>query len=449
LEAGTWLRGSRSVKTDTAENIEDQKSQADNSSVAHATAALNILSKLLATLLDIIYQSEEKDRVLPLLTTVMYNLVPYLKSHVISNLPLLRAGSALLASLSEYQFTRRAWRKDGMELLLDPAFFLVDHETLKFWRTTTDNLMTHERNAFKELITKIASLGQSNISIFSSKELEQEQRALLLKRLAWVIFCSDVDQYRGQMPDITDRLSECLRTVPVSPKVQAAVFLCFRVILLRMSAVHVTFLWPVIITEMVLVFSGMEHELNMETPEFSAQVARLSQLDSSWVASINAGSGLGLQSTSHSPAWLGVYLGVCKLLDQAAALPADLLPQFQMYRWAFVREGEDIQDNNNYSGSGGPIQNDFIPHVARISKLMEIRLGREIPPRPIVSGEPLLTMRSITSLSELAPWFSTLSHALTRHQTRSMPSVGGRNQRSPVATIERIIELDFLEEITG
>ena len=38
--------------------------------------------------------------------------------------------------------------------------------------------------------------------------------------------------------------------------------------------------------------------------------------------------------------FLGVYLGVCKLLDQAAALPADLLPQFQMYRWAFVREGE-------------------------------------------------------------------------------------------------------------
>ena len=40
-----------------------------------------------------------------------------------------------------------------------------------------------------------------------SKELEQEQRALLLKRLAFVIFCSDVDQYQKQMPDITDRLS--------------------------------------------------------------------------------------------------------------------------------------------------------------------------------------------------------------------------------------------------
>ena len=31
------------------------------------------------------------------------------------------------------------------------------------------------------------------------------------------------------------RLSECLRTVPVSPAVQAAVFLCFRVILLRLG----------------------------------------------------------------------------------------------------------------------------------------------------------------------------------------------------------------------
>eukprot|EP00092_Neocalanus_flemingeri_P000320 GFUD01000342.1.p1 GENE.GFUD01000342.1~~GFUD01000342.1.p1 ORF type:complete len:1526 (+),score=540.23 GFUD01000342.1:2184-6761(+) len=450
LEAGTWLRGSRSVKTESADSCEATDTADVGTAAAHATAALTVLGSLLATLLDIIYQSEEKDKVLPLLTTVMYNLVPYLRTHTTSNLPLLRAGSGLLASLSEYQFTRRAWKKEGMELLLDPSFFMLDHETLKSWRTTTDNLMTHDNTTFKELLTRIASLGQSNISIFSSKELEQEQRALLLKRLAWVIFCSDIDQYQRQMPDITDRLSECLRTVPVSPSVQAAVFLCFRVILLRMSAVHVTFLWPLIITEMVIVFSSMEHELNMETPEFSAHVARLSQLDSSWVAATAAGPGLGLQNTTNSPTWLGLYLGVCKLLDQAAALPAELLPQFQMYRWAFVREGE-VQvtaDNNNQAGSG-PVQQDFVPHVARISKLMESRLGRVVPPRPIVAGEPLLTMRNISSLGDLAPWFSTLSLALTRQQTRSMPSVGGINQRSPVATIERIIELDFLEEVTG
>ena len=67
--------------------------------------------------------------------------------------------------------------------------------------------MTHDKTTFKELLARIASLGQSNISLFSSKEQEQEQRALLLKRLAFVIFCSAVDQYQKQMPDITDRLS--------------------------------------------------------------------------------------------------------------------------------------------------------------------------------------------------------------------------------------------------
>ena len=260
LEAGTWLRGGRSVKTDLEKDPDPESCQ--------ATAALTILGKKLANLLDIVYQSEEKDRAMPLLTTVMYNTVPYLRVHSVANNHLLRAGSGLLATLSEYPFTRRAWRREGMELLLDPAFFKVDRETLKSWRTTTDSLMSHDRTTFKELLTKIASLGQGSISILSSKEQEQEQRALLLKRLAWVIFCSDIDQYQRQMPDITDRLSECLRTVPVSPMVQSAVFLCFRVILLRMSASHVTFLWPLIITEMVVVFSNMEQELSSCSPEF-------------------------------------------------------------------------------------------------------------------------------------------------------------------------------------
>ena len=35
----------------------------------------------------------------------------------------------------------------------------------------------------------------------------------------------------------------------------------------------------------------------------------------------------------------GMYLGVCNLLNQFAALPAELLPGFQMCRWAFVSEG--------------------------------------------------------------------------------------------------------------
>ena len=40
------------------------------------------------------------------------------------------------------------------------------------------------------------------ISIFSTKEQELEQRAGMMKRLAFTIFCSEPDQYQKSMPDI-------------------------------------------------------------------------------------------------------------------------------------------------------------------------------------------------------------------------------------------------------
>ena len=148
---------------------------------------------------------------------------------------------------------------------------------------------------------KLASINQSgSLNLFSSKEIELEQRALLLKRLAFVIYCSNEDQYQKQVPDIqgtylenrlkflcqnitgflrakfhivvfhfSERLAESLRTIPSSPAVQSAVFLCFRVILIRMSPQHVTSLWPLIITEMVVIFSYLEQELSTDSEEWT------------------------------------------------------------------------------------------------------------------------------------------------------------------------------------
>lgn len=127
------------------------------------------------------------------------------------------------------------------------------------------------------------------LSIFSSKEQEYEQRAMLLKRLAFVIFCSDFDQYHKYMPEIQgnsslflislnkihcqsssiiEQLANSLRLPQMVPSVQAAVFLCFRVLLLRLSPDHVTSLWPIIIAEMVQVFLAIEQELMTDTEEF-------------------------------------------------------------------------------------------------------------------------------------------------------------------------------------
>ena len=66
------------------------------------------------------------------------------------------------------------------------------------------------------------------------------------------------------------------------------------------------------------------------------------------------------------------------LTFQAASLPASLLPQFQMYRWAFVREGATTSNNNNAAtanNNNGLQQQDFVPHIARIAKLLENKVA--------------------------------------------------------------------------
>jgi len=47
-----------------------------------------------------------------------------------------------------------------------------------------------------------------------------------------------------------EKLADCLR-LPAALLLQAQVFFCFRVLLLRVSSRHLTALWPTIITELV------------------------------------------------------------------------------------------------------------------------------------------------------------------------------------------------------
>lgn len=65
----------------------------------------------------------------------------------------MKAASQLLSSLSFFPATRRAWRRDAFELLLDPAFFAVDIDTLRYWRNIVDNLMCHDKDAFREFLS--------------------------------------------------------------------------------------------------------------------------------------------------------------------------------------------------------------------------------------------------------------------------------------------------------
>ncbi|XP_034245297.1 protein dopey-1 homolog isoform X2 [Thrips palmi] len=450
LEQTTWLRRNLAVKEDQL--VERETIGTGNASLCqYSIQAQTVLAEQLASLLDVTFGSQEKEKVVNILTSLLYNIIPYLRNHSPRNAASFYACSELLASLTAFQYTRKSWRRDVLDLLLEPALFQMESRTLPHWRAIIDNLMSHDTATFRDLMSRV-SLGQGNsLSLFSSREQEYEQRAHLLKRLAFVILCSDMDQYQKYMPEIQERLAESLRLPQVVPAVQANVFLCFRVLLLRMSPHHVTSLWPVIISEMVQVFLQMEQELSTESEEFrqcnnSSYIRLVSALDLAWVSDRSN----GLYARGH-PHWLQLQLAAAHLLHLALQLPAHRLPQFQMYRWAFVGSLEPAGLNNNNASvmgcvggaSSAPPEEDpgrslqFIPHVTRIARLMDSKY--EGPVELPIGSALLPATQTVRCLQELHPFFSILSatggHAVS----------GAADTPQALTELERAIEMDFLE----
>ncbi|XP_036048932.1 protein dopey-1 isoform X6 [Onychomys torridus] len=477
LEQTTWLRRNLEVKpspkimvdgTHLESDVEDMLSPAMETSnitpSVYSVHALTLLSEVLAHLLDMVFYSDEKERVIPLLVNIMHYVVPYLRNHSAHNAPSYRACVQLLSSLSGYQYTRRAWKKEAFDLFMDPSFFQMDASCVNHWRAIMDNLMTHDKTTFRDLMTRVAVAQSSSLNLFANRDVELEQRAMLLKRLAFAIFSSEIDQYQKYLPDIQERLVESLR-LPQVPTLHSQVFLFFRVLLLRMSPQHLTSLWPTMITELVQVFLLMEQELTADE-----DISRTSGPSAAGLETTYTG-GNGFSTSYNSQRWLNLYLSACKFLDLALALPSENLPQFQMYRWAFIPEASD--DSGLEVRRQGIHQREFKPYVVRLAKLLRKRAkknpeedssGRTLGWEP---GHLLLTLCTMRSMEQLLPFFNVLSQVFNSKVT----SRCGGHSGSPVLysnsfpnkdmklenhkafsskarqKIEEMIEKDFLEGV--
>ncbi|XP_037698869.1 protein dopey-1 isoform X5 [Choloepus didactylus] len=497
LEQTTWLRRNLEVKpspkimvdgTNLESDVEDMLSPAMETSnitpSVYSVHALTLLSEVLAHLLDMVFYSDEKERVIPLLVNIMHYVVPYLRNHSAHNAPSYRACVQLLSSLSGYQYTRRAWKKEAFDLFMDPSFFQMDASCVNHWRAIMDNLMTHDKTTFRDLMTRVAVAQSSSLNLFANRDVELEQRAMLLKRLAFAIFSSEIDQYQKYLPDIQERLVESLR-LPQVPTLHSQVFLFFRVLLLRMSPQHLTSLWPTMITELVQVFLLMEQELTADEDISRTSGPSVAGLETTYTG------GNGFSTSYNSQRWLNLYLSACKFLDLALALPSENLPQFQMYRWAFIPEVSD--DSGLEVRRQGIHQREFKPYVVRLAKLLRKRAkdkeehfktvileGLEMAnhqknPEEDNSGrtmgwEPghlLLTICTVRSIEQLLPFFNVLSQVFNSKVTSRCIGHSGSpvlysnafpnkdmklENHKPFSSkarqkIEEMVEKDFLEGV--
>ncbi|XP_029979864.1 protein dopey-2 isoform X2 [Sphaeramia orbicularis] len=448
LEQTSWLSRSLEVKVQPqicpeAEEADDIDVDGDNyESVAQASAmvsssapsvysvqALVLLAEILAPLLDMVYRSDEKEKAVPLISRLMYYVFPYLKNHSAYNMPSFEAGAQLLSSLSGYAYTKRAWRKEVFELFMDPLFFTMDASCAHSWKSIIDHLLTHEKTMFKDLM----SMQSSSLKLFNSGD----QKPMLLKRQAFAMFSGELDQYHLYLPLIQERLTEALRMNP-SPAVSAQMFLMFRVLLLRISSQHLTSLWPIMVTELIRIFARLEKTLQIDK-----EVSKLTK--------VVRGDRNGPLNFSQPD--LDMYLSACKFLDTSLAFPPEKMPLFQMYRWAFVPE----VDVNRYSGPETALiegEQECTPHVVKILEGIHQRYGALNGLSEESSTEylefPLLTQRSLTSITQLLPFLCTLCSSF--QGGKPMPhfpvaDYPAASSDTVLKRLERITEEEFLDSM--
>lgn len=107
LEQTTWLRRNLAVKEDIPHlhidgNFKETIMPATGNQ-QYSVQAQSVMAALLANLLDVAYGYQEKDKVVTIVTTLMYNITPYLKNHTPRNIPSFYACSQLLATLTGFQ----------------------------------------------------------------------------------------------------------------------------------------------------------------------------------------------------------------------------------------------------------------------------------------------------------------------------------------------------------
>ncbi|GMS99570.1 hypothetical protein PENTCL1PPCAC_21745, partial [Pristionchus entomophagus] len=383
---------------------------------AESTRALFLLAEHLTELIDCVCRSDEKERLMPVLHAVWNNVVPYLRAKNARNSRFFLASSQLLASMSSYNYMRPVWRKTTMDLLLDSTFFKMDMHSLRQWLVVVDHLMTHDKSSFKDLLKSISYAPSASFTnIMTSRETEYEARAQSLKRLAFVLLGSELDQYKAQLPDVQERLAENLRLCQAVPSIRAAVFLCYRVLLLRLNASSLVSMWPAMVTELVHVLLQVEQQL------------------------AGATDGSDDLASSKDDQWMQLYLAGCKLLESLCTLPAGYLAQFQMCHWAFV---------SSVPSTGTAV---FVPFAGRIHKLLQVKYGKLSRDEISTATASLSNMKHLTGFDELRPFFYTLSRAAHAQgdQGESLRDSsilsGSLSYKSAINRLEHALYVDFAE----
>jgi len=238
-----------------------------------------------------------------------------------------------------------------------------------------DRLIKSDPNVFSDFIKTLSHTithpSTNNIFLPQAKMREENlNRAKNIKRLAFLIYSGDHDQYTEHLPLIQEKLGDALKAKgdpETISHIKQYVFLVLRVILFRCTQKKIDSFWPVVLTEMMDIFSNHIQD---------------SQL----------------------------VLEVTKFLDILLVLPTE----FNLWQWIFIRDqfvSPPVGKSNLVDNSSGGTC--FVPFFERFAQKEtekeECQFPKRTKQRPLVTSEAVSLFESARLLDFLTK-FGDLSY---------------------------------------
>lgn len=219
----------------------------------------------------------------------------------------------LLYQLARLPNTQKSWRKDLAEAFNDARFFTNQIALVKSnWLPLLRQWALSDKDRMPELLSRLTPPSTAGIvfgvGATSARHEADRKTQLNLRRIATLIVAAADDSFVADLAMMEDKLVELLAaTTTSSPSstTRAEIYLVFRALALKTSAIHLAFLWPIINTELHTAISSVT------APEHA-------QMSDTY--------------TNFS------ILQACKLLDTLLCIAPD---EFQLHEWLFITDTID------------------------------------------------------------------------------------------------------------
>ncbi|KAM0554113.1 hypothetical protein ACHAPJ_006911 [Fusarium lateritium] len=271
---------------------------------------VSILASIVPNLTKVLV---EPDRVLSASATISTNVIgPTLRAKGFPDI-VSKSTMRLLHELSRVHNNQKNWKKDVGDAFNDSKFFGMDLDLAKDdWMPLLRQWTLTDKEKMPEIVGRINSPSTAGI-VFgvgaTSARLEADRKTQLnLRRIATLILASSEDAFVSDLSVIFGKLAELLgasSTSSPSSTTRADIYMVFRSLALKTSAIHLGMLWPVV------------------NAEIHAAISSVAAPDN---------------STASDTYTNASVLQACKLLDLLICVAPD---DFQLHEWLFITDTID------------------------------------------------------------------------------------------------------------